>query len=290
MNPRNHVESSPSPRPDRNDADSPSGASQLALVSEIDSEETYSQIHTLLNQRNKPARVLRVLMNAFERYRQARKIGWSRPWNKYGLTTFASLVVQPERDEALLARARSCVVKRWKNTEEIDCAWIEQLLSDRRLMGFFFLSELREPEAEFESLTLSLGRKVADARRHRDRVDLIFDARVDNGRADHWSRIRLFVDPWRGPDKRDKAPILQRTWTIDGPDGLPEDWVALGRELVTQTGDWLAEPERSWDHWTSHYIDYFGPPRFDLSSGLLTDQLRAARRRHESAEALPSAA
>ena len=57
---------------------------------EIQTSQTYQAAMQALNKKNRPPAVLRMLMNAFESYRQARKTGWSRPWNKYRVKTFRS--------------------------------------------------------------------------------------------------------------------------------------------------------------------------------------------------------
>ncbi|MDX8383966.1 MAG: hypothetical protein R8M45_07785, partial [Ghiorsea sp.] len=67
----------------------------------IDGEGGYQKTLTILSKQNKPSKVLCVLMNMLESYRQSRKMGWSRAWTKYGLTTFQSFQLDSEHDAFL---------------------------------------------------------------------------------------------------------------------------------------------------------------------------------------------
>ena len=71
-------------------------------VSSIKNEDQYRSAVKQLDQDKKPAFLLRLLMNAVESYRQARKFGWSRPQNKYGLTVFRSFRLDRGRDQSLI--------------------------------------------------------------------------------------------------------------------------------------------------------------------------------------------
>ncbi len=56
----------------------------------IENEAQYHETSKILSAKKHPPAILRLLMNSFERYRQARKFGWSRPWNKVDLMNFQS--------------------------------------------------------------------------------------------------------------------------------------------------------------------------------------------------------
>ena len=65
-------------------------ASQMTPTFEISDPDSYARAMRTLSDAKRPTWILQALMNAFEGYRQSRKIGWSRPWNKAGVTTFKS--------------------------------------------------------------------------------------------------------------------------------------------------------------------------------------------------------
>jgi hypothetical protein len=62
--------------------------------------------YVLMDRQQRPPSILRFLMGD-ELYRQARKIGWSRPWNKYGINTFLSFKLDFPQDDDLVERARA---------------------------------------------------------------------------------------------------------------------------------------------------------------------------------------
>ncbi len=57
----------------------------------LSTEQDYKKVQSELNARKKPSKTLRYMMQALESYRQAKKMGWSRPWNKYNLVNFQTL-------------------------------------------------------------------------------------------------------------------------------------------------------------------------------------------------------
>lgn len=75
---------------------------------EIRSEADYQNVLATLSRRDRPHAILRFLMRALESYRAARKMGWSRPWNKYGVVNFQSFKLDPAQDHELLALGGPC--------------------------------------------------------------------------------------------------------------------------------------------------------------------------------------
>ena len=61
--------------------------SSSKFTNAIDNENQYREASKTLAREKRPPAVLRMLMNSFESYRQARKYGWSRPWNKVDLAS-----------------------------------------------------------------------------------------------------------------------------------------------------------------------------------------------------------
>lgn len=223
----------------------------------IEDGDAYLRAMQVLNAKNRPPKILRMIMNAFESYRQARKIGWSRPWNKYGVMTFRSYRLNFAEDASLVDLARSVLEAVEPGLTDAANDFVDDLLSDapqqrQRLMGFLFYHEIEDEDGLFEGVTLSFGR-VHEEKRHRDRLDFIFEAPLGDGRAEAFQRLRIFVDPYKGVG----APLWQSTWR-----GAETAFARpVFEDLCELYPKWEEAPGRLWDHWTSQYIDYFGPRR-----------------------------
>jgi hypothetical protein len=220
---------------------------------EIKSPEAYQAAMLALNNKTRPPAVLRLLMNAFESYRQARKIGWSRPWNKYGVKTFQSYRLDLNQDTDMITFAKDLSPS---EMPEDAGAYIEDLLDDapesrQQLMGFLFFHEIIDGDQIHEGVTLSFGRK--HQKRYRDRLDFVFEAPVNDGQAGSFSRLRIYVDPFQGV----KPPLWE---TECDSVSLPVAPTAFNR-LCAVYKEWQSVQGRPWDHWTSAYIDHFGPRR-----------------------------
>ena len=236
----------------------------------IETEAQYALARKVLEQRSRPPYLLRVLMNAFESYRQARRIGWSRPWNKYGVRTFCSLQLRRERDLPLIQSARSVIRSQWPAAPTQAMHFIDRLLEDPGLMGFIFYSEIEHTSESHsvrrsESVTLSLGRICSIARRHRDRLDIVFDSMVgEDGQSQGLSQVRLYVDPWQG----NKEPM----WTAENSAAITAESTRVFGSLCRTYTDHSIDPSYVWDHWTSSYIDYFGPREWNVHASPLREQ------------------
>jgi len=227
---------------------------------EIKDETAYKAAMRTLSSQDRPPAILRFLMSAFESYRQARKIGWSRPWNKYGINTFLSFKLGFPKDGDLVDRARAVLTAECADMSEDAKTFVDELFADDALMGFVFLQEFAEDGQRFESITLSFGRKTQ--RRYRDRVDLILEAPVKGSTAEDFSRLRVYVDPYAGQ----KEPLWQAL--IDDVSGAAAS--ELFAHLCALSTPWGNDPARIWDHWTSRYIDYFGPRQWSLDASHFT--------------------
>ena len=224
---------------------------------DIEDEQDYQQALSTLSKAAQPPAILRLLMRTFEGYRAARKMGWSRPWNKYDLINFQSFRLQPERDQSLIDLARRLLMQECGPLPEQVVAYIDELLADAELMGFIFCHEFSEDGRAWEGATLSLGRKVQ--RRYRDRLDIILESEVRDGQSQGLGRLRVYVDPYAADRK---APL----WQTQKEQGLGELSQSLFMQLSEISWTWAEKPERQWDHWTSRYIDYFGERRQTLRS------------------------
>lgn len=218
---------------------------------EIKDKTAYRAAMKTLAAQNRPPAILRLIMRAFESYRQARKFGWSRPWNKYGIMTFQSFKLDFARDAALIDAARAVLAAEGADMPAQAAAFADDLLGDGgALMGFIFVHEFCENGGRFEGATLSFGR--IKERRYRDRLDLIVEAPIVNAGAGGFSRLRLFVDPYRTDDKK---PLYQTVVPAPGSEAAR----ALFDLLSETSSAWADDGTRAWNHWTSAYIDYFGP-------------------------------
>jgi hypothetical protein len=226
---------------------------------QITDETSYQKTLNSLNKQDRPPRILCFLMNILESYRQARKMGWSRPWNKYGLRTFQSFKLHATNDISLLQNSEQAL-QHLPGVSKDALIFTQNILhNQKRLMGFLFVSEYTENGQHYESATLSLGCKVKDNPRARERFDIIFDCPIINGQVQILSRIRLYIDPYR---EGEKEPLYQSA--IDGP--FHSQLALLFEQLCDCSWQWHDQSSKLWNHWTSNYIDYFGTRQINTSA------------------------
>ncbi len=217
----------------------------------IDSASAYAATLRLISQQQGSPSLLHTLMNRLEEYRQKRKMGWSRPWNKYGVTTFLSFRLSPADIAWLNAGVE--LVAACQAPDEV-LAFTHELQHDPAWMGFIFYAEVMQDGHLFEAVTLSLGRRAEANPRQRDRLDLRWDIPLQADVDGVGPMFHIWVDPLR---EEDTAPLWQLT-----EHGLPEAGKALFGQLAEVSWQWHDQPERLWTHWTSRYIDYFGERRY----------------------------
>ena len=203
----------------------------------------------------RPLWLLRLFMNALESKRMAQRRGWSRPWNKVGVMIFRSHYLKPERDAPLFAEVGRLLDGLGEIPE--DCqAFVRSLLGEETgepLMAFAFYHTRREGKLEYEGVTLSLGRKVEGDRTKRDRLDLILEDLREDGAVDQVvDQVRVVINPWSRYQSGDVFELH-----LD-----PTQAQALYTVCLADYARWRDVEERQWDHWSSRYIDYFGPRSF----------------------------
>lgn len=210
--------------------------------------------------RERPNWFLRLLMNALEKKRQTKGMGWSRPWNKVGLNIFRTHTTQLREDAEHYAPVASFLKAFLPYVPEDYSGFVRELLADPDCMSFVFYHNHDDESGQYEGLTLSFGRRNAEDKTKRDRFDIILeDLRLD-GRVDgEVDKLRCYICPWnRFQDKR-QHHLLQRS-------EFDELEAASVRELyncaVRHYHLWKSEEERQWSHWSQQYIDYFGPRNF----------------------------
>ncbi len=214
-----------------------------------------------LNLQQRPSWLLAKLMNALEKKRQAKGLGWSRAWNKYGLTVFRTHTQDISTDADYFAPLSPMVTRFLADAPACYQDFAAGLLADPERMAFtFYHINTAENGRQYEGLTLSLGRRVTDDKTKRDRLDLILEDEREDGRVDGMvDRLRLYICPWSayGPDR--SFHLCERTV-------LPADELRLAQECyqrcVAKYHEWKSDESRQWSHWSARYIDYFGPRQF----------------------------
>jgi len=221
----------------------------------IETEAQYHETSKILSAKKRPPAILRLLMNSFESYRQARKFGWSRPWNKVGLMNFQSFKLNTSEYTWFVQSAQTLLQANALDLPEEAQVFVLELLADTTLMGFIFTHEYSCDGQKYEGATLSLGRK--NNKRYRDRIDIIVESPVIEGISQGVQRCRIFIDPYQPGDKK----TLWQGELKAAEHPLIEDLFAA---LSYISWHWNGDNKYIWDHWTSAYIDYFGERQWAL--------------------------
>ncbi|MBD3669221.1 MAG: hypothetical protein HUJ29_00465 [Gammaproteobacteria bacterium] len=221
----------------------------------LKNESDYQKALETLSKASQPPAILCLLMRAFERYRAARKMGWSRPWNKYDLLNFQSFRLRPHDDRSLIDLGQRVIRDNFSDIPDTALSFMDELLSDNELMGFVFCHEYNSDGRNWEGATLSVGRKVQ--RRYRDRLDILVESEVCDSKSIGLSRLRIYIDPYRDGVRE---PLWQDHKTLE----LSRSAQELFEQLSEISWQWAQDETRRWDHWTSRYIDYFGERQYSL--------------------------
>lgn len=222
----------------------------------LSTEQDYKKVQSELNARKKPSKTLRYMMQALESYRQAKKMGWSRPWNKYNLVNFQTFKLT-ENDKGLRELAMKVISAEAPHMPEAAVKFAKELLTgDLHPMGFLFYHEFTDQNRRFEGVVVSYGRVNREQKQYRDRLDLILESEVIDGYSQGLSRLRLYVDPYLGV----KSPLWQHT--IEHPSN--PDTEMLFQQLAGLSWTWANDQSRVWNHWVNDYIDYFGPRQWHM--------------------------
>ena len=207
----------------------------------------------------RPHWLLVKMMNALEAKRQQKGFGWSRAWNKYGLTVFRSHTASMSEDKDYIAPVRPFLMSFLGRIEERYASFIDDLLEDPGCMVFTFYHNNQSEDDQFEGLTLSFGRKVKLDTTKRDRLDIVLEDRRVNGAVDRdVNRVRVYVCPWETYENKE---FLLSDAACLSPDQY-EAAQKLYEHAVTYYHQWKEEENRQWSHWSTRFIDYFGPREF----------------------------
>ena len=214
-----------------------------------------------LNLQKKPSWLLVKLMNALEQKRQRKGLGWSRAWNKYGLTVFRTHTQRVVEDADYFAPVISILNHFLAEADPIYRDFVAALLNDPARMAFtFYHNNTTEDGRQYEGLTVSIGRKVPGDLTKRDRLDIILeDQRVDGAVDGQVDRLRIYVCPWATYGLDRKFQLCERHSFTPEEHGFVQ---GSYRQCVDHYNQWKAEESRQWSHWSVRYIDYFGPRGF----------------------------
>ncbi|MCH8076722.1 MAG: hypothetical protein IIC64_12965, partial [SAR324 cluster bacterium] len=108
----------------------------------------------------RPHWLLVKMMNVLEQKRQKKGFGWSRAWNKYGMTVFRSHTASMSEDRDYIAPVRPFLESFLGQIEEPYRSFVDDLFKDPNSMVFTFYHNDQTEDDEYEGLTLSFGRKV----------------------------------------------------------------------------------------------------------------------------------
>lgn len=208
-----------------------------------------------LDLQNKPSWILRKLMNALEAKRMKKKLGWSRPWNKYGVSIFRSHILHIRKDNDYINNALDLALQLIGEVDSHYKTFIESFYQDPKRMAFVFYHNHEDQDGnQYEGLTISIGRKVPDDKTKRDRLDIVLeDLRVDGSVDGQLDRIRVYVNPWQ-QFQDDKMYVLDIKNPQDEDLRIAQVFYDLS---IKNYHNWKEQTERQWEHWSIRYIDYF---------------------------------
>lgn len=214
-----------------------------------------------LNLQKKPARLLVKLMNALEQKRQRKGLGWSRAWNKYGLTVFRTHTQRVNEDEDYFAPVITLLNLFLRNAPPMYREFVADLLCDPARMAFtFYHNHSADDARQYEGVTISIGRRVVGDPTKRDRLDVILeDERVDGAVDGQVDRVRIYVCPWATYGEDRAFHLCDRRSFGPAEDELVQ---ACYRSCVKHYNHWKSDESRQWSHWSVRYIDYFGARDF----------------------------
>jgi hypothetical protein len=200
------------------------------------------------------------IMDALERKRQEAGHGWSRKWNKVGLTIFRAHQSDRVQDAAYFTAMRPLIDRLLQQVEEPYNSFARQLLDDPEAMTFSFYHNGGQEHGaaeQHEGVTIGLGRRVADEPRKRDRLDLILEDRREGDSVDGViDRVRLYVCPWS--EYREKRFV-----TVEEKGRFESGDVEVAYRAATEAyNHWKTVEDRQFLHWSARYINYFGRRTF----------------------------
>lgn len=235
------------------------GALELDEQSLSPEDLSLNTLYSELNQQKRPPAILCKFMNILESKRMQLKLGWSRPWNKYGLNVFRTHKLSAAGDRQYIDEVRQTFQQLLEDAPSHYISFAESLFDDRSLMGFIFHHNNQVDDCQYEGITISFGRKVADDKTKRDRLDLVLeDRRVDGAVDGKIDRLRVYANPY-DTFASDEHYLLE---VIDPEGSQAETAQNAYDDAIAKYHRWKEIPERQWSHWSTRYIEYFGKRSF----------------------------
>ncbi|KAB8029048.1 hypothetical protein [Fluviispira multicolorata] len=222
-------------------------------VKEINTESNYKSTYQALTIKKLPNYILLSLMQIFEDYRSKRKIGWSRPWNKYNLCTFQSYRWDIRIDNDIFSLLRIILLQNIHFFDENSEFFIRDILNDPRAQGFLFFHDHKENIKDYEGMTLSFGRFSTLNKRFRDRIDIILESQIINRTSTQkLDSIKIYVDPHNGDTKLPQVLKLDKSFL--------KTHIHLKNlfEILIKKYHIWEHTEREWYHWSQKFVPYFG--------------------------------
>ncbi len=230
----------------------------LNSKSDLSNEQDHQAAKAILNAGNQPSKFLRFLMQRLENYRQSKKFGWSRTWNKKHVVNFQSFKLN-NKDVELRHMALQTIAAEWPEIPAQANQFVQELLtSDIPPMGFVFIQEHNDNGQVYEGAVLSFGRINSANRRYRDRLDIILESPIRDGQSQGLSRMRIYVDPYL----EHKQPL----WSDTRQAPFKPVSEQLFEQLTDISWSWAEDKTRLWEHWVTQYIDFFGPRQTPVQS------------------------
>lgn len=209
----------------------------------------------------RPPRLLTRFMTALEQRRQVRGLGWSRPWNKTGVTIFRAHRLFPLKDADYFTPLLGLLDAGLVSAPPSYRNFTAELMTDPQRMSFtFYHNRTAEAGRQFEGLTISLGRKATGNPSKRDRLDVILEDERAHGRVDGTvDRLRIYVCPWRTYQNRQEFHGVEDRELEGGRRLLAQN---LYDVAVARYHEWKGDAARQWNHWSASFIEHFGPRSF----------------------------
>lgn len=206
----------------------------------------------------RPNGFLSRMMNALEGKRQEKGMGWSRSWNKYGMNTFRTHICDITTDIDYLLPVDEYIKSQYPLMQSNNRSFVGDLLQDSKRMVYTFYHNGDYDGEQFEGITLSMGRVNMEDRTKRDRLDIVMeDKRTEQIVDGVVDKVRIILCPWDTYKNKDLQLI-----ELDPERDLNEDHQTLYKHLINYYHKWKVDENRQWSHWSTRYIDYFGPRQF----------------------------
>jgi hypothetical protein len=211
-----------------------------------------------LSLQKRPAWIMRVMMNALEKGRSSKKLGWSRKWNKEGYMIYRTHTHKRDEDSVYFDVMHAMVKVAVKEAPSEYQSFVESIFSLEKPMAFTFYHNRVDASGKmYEGLTFGLGRKSSEDKKMRDRIDIVMeDSRQSDGSVDgKLDKIRIYINPW---SKYQNDELFEIELNANEANMFQPTY----QKAVEVYHNLKVQENRLWNHWSVNYIDYFGKRDF----------------------------